>query len=188
MEQHGSIVGSIGERLKAGDVSRCRHGGINRNDWRNIDLINHHIETLPRKQRRRTIIGHADRHGIGIRTIRLSSSPGAPLIVIPAGAPASRLYVFPFAGTSESVDEAVTFNAPSSFIVCVDIAASTGAVFTSLTVTEIVSKSFELGDPLSVTRTVIGNVPGPCASVGVHVNAPLVALIEAPDGAPASRA
>ena len=41
------------------------------------------------------------------------------------------------------------------------IAARTGAAFTSLTVTLIVSESFRAGVPLSVTMTVIGNTPGP---------------------------
>src|SRR3990172_6128453 len=67
------------------------------------------------------------------------------------------------------------------------IGASTGATFTSLTVTVIVSKSLSAGEPLSVTRTVIGYgpEPGPCASVGVQVNAP-PAVIAAPAGAPES--
>src|SRR6185503_18110388 len=52
------------------------------------------------------------------------------------------------------------------------------------TVTWISSESLRLPVPLSVTMTVIGNVPGPCASVGVQVNAP-PAVIAAPAGAPA---
>src|SRR4030066_486398 len=65
------------------------------------------------------------------------------------------------------------------------IGASTGATFTSLTVTVIVSKSLSAGEPLSVTRTVIGYgpEPGPCASVGVQVHPP-PAVIAAPAGAP----
>src|SRR3990170_5763947 len=65
------------------------------------------------------------------------------------------------------------------------IGASNGATFTSLTVTWIVSVSNSDPVPLSVTRTVIGNEPGPCASVGVQVNAP-PAVIAAPAGAPES--
>src|SRR6185503_17850096 len=52
------------------------------------------------------------------------------------------------------------------------------------TVTWISSESLRLPVPLSVTMTVIGYVPGPCASVGVQVNAP-PAVIAAPAGAPA---
>ena len=52
--------------------------------------------------------------------------------------------------------------------------------------TVIASKSLKAGVPLSVARIVIGNAPGPCASVGVQENAPVEALIVAPAGAPAS--
>jgi hypothetical protein len=47
----------------------------------------------------------------------------------------------------------------------------------------IASKSFIAGLPLSVTRTVTGNVP---LAVGVQLKAPVEPLIVAPDGAPAS--
>jgi hypothetical protein len=63
---------------------------------------------------------------------------------------------------------------------------TTGATFTSFTVIVMVSESIAGGAPLSVTRTVVGNDPGPCASVGVHVKAPDAPLIEAPAGAPVS--
>src|SRR5262245_41126532 len=43
--------------------------------------------------------------------------------------------------------------------------------------------SLRLGEPLSLTRTITLFVLGPCASVGVQVNTPLVALILAPGGA-----
>src|SRR5437867_4492279 len=67
------------------------------------------------------------------------------------------------------------------------MAASTGATFTSLTTTVNVFASLNAGEPLSVTRTVTALVLGPCASVGVQVNTPLVALMLAPAGAPGSR-
>src|SRR6267378_2976262 len=62
-----------------------------------------------------------------------------------------------------------------------------GALFTSLTVTVKLRTSLSAGDPLSVTRTVMVFVPGPCGSVGVQKYKPLLELIEAPEGAPASR-
>ena len=65
------------------------------------------------------------------------------------------------------------------------MAPRTGGRFTSLTVTLNVSKSFNAGEPLSVTRTVTENTPGPFVSFGVQVNAPPVVML-APTGAPAS--
>ena len=62
------------------------------------------------------------------------------------------------------------------------IAASTGALFTSFTTTVKLFVSLKLGTPLSVTRTVIVLVPGPCVSLGVQLNTPLLALMLAPDG------
>src|SRR4030065_1051639 len=84
-----------------------------------------------------------------------------------------------------SVAVAVNVTGLPAVPVLLAIGASTGATFTSFTVTWIVSVSNSGGVPLSVTRTVIGNEPGPCASVGVQVNAPPV-VIAAPAGAPAS--
>src|SRR2546427_12112913 len=49
----------------------------------------------------------------------------------------------------------------------------------------IVSKSLIAGIPLSVTRTVTGLLPT-WPAVGVQLNAPVVPLIVAPAGAPAS--
>src|SRR6185503_15611892 len=65
--------------------------------------------------------------------------------------------------------------------------SSVGVLFTSVTVIVNVRASLAGGDPSSVTRTVIGLVLGPCASLGVQVKRPLLELIEAPLGAPASR-
>src|SRR5438105_4157052 len=62
-----------------------------------------------------------------------------------------------------------------------------GALFTSLTMIVMVSKALSTGEPLSLTRIVTLFVLGPCASVGVQLNRPLVGLIVAPDGAPGSR-
>src|SRR6185436_13408725 len=65
--------------------------------------------------------------------------------------------------------------------------ASVGGAFTSLTMTVKVLVSLPEGEPLSVTRTVIELVLGPWASVGVQLKRPLLELIEAPLGTPASR-
>src|SRR5205814_9082209 len=64
------------------------------------------------------------------------------------------------------------------------MAASTGATLTSLTVMVNVSSSKRLGEPLSVTRTVTGKLPGPWASVGVQGKTPVVGWMLAPAGAP----
>ena len=60
---------------------------------------------------------------------------------------------------------------------------NTGAWFTPCTVIEITSKSLIAGLPLSVTRTVTGNVP---EAEGVQLKAPVDPLIVAPEGAPGS--
>src|SRR5258708_5035178 len=46
----------------------------------------------------------------------------------------------------------------------------------------IVSSSKRFGEPLSVTRTVRVKLPGPWASVGVHVNTPVAGAMLAPAG------
>ena len=62
-----------------------------------------------------------------------------------------------------------------------------GGVLAELTTTVNVLASFKAGEPLSVTRTVMEFVLGACCAVGVQVNAPEEELIEAPEGAPASK-
>src|SRR5258705_10234097 len=57
---------------------------------------------------------------------------------------------------------------------------SDGATFTSVTPSEMAASVFATP---SLTRTVNGYVPGPCASVGVQEKAPLVAPIVAQEGA-----
>ena len=64
--------------------------------------------------------------------------------------------------------------------------ARTGATLTSVTLIVIAAVPLRAGVPLSVARMVTGKVPGPCASVGVQLNAPVPAPIVAPAGAPAS--
>src|SRR5258706_6770997 len=62
-----------------------------------------------------------------------------------------------------------------------------GALFTSFTMMVNVRESLREGEPPSLTRTVMLFVLGPCASLGVQVNKPLLALIDAPDGEPGSK-
>ena len=105
----------------------------------------------------------------------------------PAGAPASRLNVSVLSGRSVSLAVAANVNSTPSSTAWSPIGSSTGARFTSLTAIVIVSKSSKAGVPLSVTRTVTLNVPGPSASVGVQLKTPVCGSIVAPAGAPASR-
>src|SRR6266571_901684 len=86
------------------------------------------------------------------------------------------------AGRSESVAVAVALSAVCSAMVCVPGTVSTGAVFTSVTITRKLLVTLMLGVPSSKTRTVTVLVLGPCASVGVQVMAPLVSML-APVGA-----
>src|SRR6266851_1484194 len=62
-----------------------------------------------------------------------------------------------------------------------------GALFTSLTITVKLLVSLSGGLPLSVTRTVMTLVLGPCASVGVQVRTPVAESSVIPPG-PATRA
>src|SRR5439155_1396294 len=107
-------------------------------------------------------------------------APVEPLIVAPAGAPASNENVSVFAGTSPSVAVAVKVTGVPTVPVLFPIAARTGAWFTSFTVIVIAAVPFIAGDPLSVATMVTGYVPGPCASVGVQLKAPVEAPIVAP--------
>src|SRR6185312_13610701 len=87
--------------------------------------------------------------------VQLKAPVPAPIVApVAAGVPSVNDHAIVFAGRSESV--AFTVNVIAS---------------TSLAV---------VGVPLSVTRTVIGNDPGPCASVGVQLNAPDAPPIVAP--------
>jgi hypothetical protein len=122
------------------------------------------------------LLGPCDSVGVQLNT------PLPLLIVIPDGAPASRLYVKVLAGTSPSLAVAVNVKVLPSLIVWLAMAAKTGALFASFTVTVKLLVSLRLGEPLSVTRTVIVFVLGPCDSLGVQLNTPLLALMLAPDG------
>src|SRR5439155_12953411 len=107
-------------------------------------------------------------------------APVEPLIVAPAGAPAANDHVIVFAGTSPSVAVAVKVTGATSVIVLLPSDARTGAWFTSFTVIVIAAVPFIAGLPLSVATMVTGYTPGPCASVGVQLKAPVAAPIVAP--------
>src|SRR5260370_1268624 len=87
------------------------------------------------------------------------------------------------AGISGSVAELVTVKVVSSLIVCVGGTVKVGALFTSLTMTVKLLASLSGGIPLSVTRTVMTLVLGPCASVGVQVSTPVAESSVIPFGA-----
>src|SRR5207244_3923226 len=114
------------------------------------------------------------------------NTPLLALIVAPAGA-LIKLNDIALAGTSGSLAVIASVNRLPSGMVCGARVANTGALFTSFTTTVKVFKSLRLGTPLSVTRTVTGFVLGPCASLAVHVNTPVLGLMLAPAGAPGSK-
>src|SRR5260370_29136420 len=84
---------------------------------------------------------------------------------------------------SGSVAVAVTLRGVSSFIVLLVGGVNVGALFTSLTMMVKLLVSLSGGMPLSVTRTVMTFVLGPCASVGVQVKTPVAGLSVALPGA-----
>src|SRR5262245_31610332 len=109
------------------------------------------------------------------------NTPVLGSIAAPTGAP-TRLNVSTCAGRSASVADAVKVNSVNSITERLPIAPSSGAALASMTVTVMVSVSLRLP---SLTTTSNVYVPGPCASVGVQVNTPVLASIAAPAGAPA---
>ena len=110
-----------------------------------------------------------------------------PGLILAPGGGASKLKLSTFAGTSTSSAVMVNVSVLSSLIVLSKIGSSTGALFTSFTTTVKLFAALKLGDPLSLTRTLIVFVLGPCVSLGVQVNIPVAGLMLAPAGAPASR-
>src|SRR5881296_104977 len=86
------------------------------------------------------------------------------------------------AGRSVSVAQLVRTNALSSLMVWLAGTVSTGARFTSFTITVKLLLSLNGGVPLSVTLIVIGFVLGPCASVGVQANTPVLGSTLTPAG------
>src|SRR6266702_965466 len=113
------------------------------------------------------------------------STPVAESSVIPLG-PATKENVSVLAGISGSVAVLVTLKVESSLIVWVGGVVSTGGLFTSLTMTVIVSAPLSGGTPLSVTRMVIEFVLGPWVSLGVQLKRPVAGSMLAPAGAPGS--
>src|SRR5437867_7758892 len=102
-------------------------------------------------------------------------------MLAPAGGVPVSENVSVWAGESASVALAVNVYAASSGNVALaGTPESTGATFTSVTPSEMAASVFATP---SLTRTVNGYVPGPCASVGVQENTPLVPPIIAPEGA-----
>src|SRR5439155_22547315 len=83
---------------------------------------------------------------------------------------------------SASLAVLVTTRVPSWLMIWVAGTARTGARFTSFTITAKLLLSLNGGVPLSVTLTVIRFVLGPCASVGVQVNTPLLGSTVTPAG------
>src|SRR5438876_10055539 len=87
------------------------------------------------------------------------------------------------AGRSVSVAQLVRTNALSSLMVWSAGTVTTGARFTSFTITVKLLLSLNGGVPLSVTLIAIRFVLGPWASVGVQVNKPLLESRLTPLGA-----
>src|SRR5205823_617778 len=87
------------------------------------------------------------------------------------------------AGRSASLAVLVTTRALSSLIVWSAGTVSTGALFTSRSEERRVGVAQRGGVPMSVSRTVIKLVLGPCASVGLQVSTPALAPRRTPVGA-----
>src|SRR5688572_348753 len=92
----------------------------------------------------------------------------------------------PFAGRSGSVAVTVNDSSVPSLTVRSPTALNTGGTLTSLTLTVIVSRCSNTGEPSSVTTTSKVYEPGPWASVGVHEKTPDTGSIAAPTGAPSN--
>src|SRR5580765_7763380 len=99
----------------------------------------------------RTVIGNEPTAG-GVQL----KAPVEALIVAPAGAPASSENARVLAGMSASVAVAVKANSVPWATLLFEMAARTGATFTSLTVIVIAAVPLRAGDPLSVARMVTG--------------------------------
>src|SRR5262245_37810611 len=109
------------------------------------------------------------------------NTPVTGLMAAPAGG-FSRLNVSTSVGPSGSVAVTFTVNIVPSFTVWFWIAASAGARFTDPTTAMKLCVALRGGDPLSMTRTAMVFMPG-APWPGVQVNAPLLGLMLAPEGA-----
>src|SRR3954463_4703111 len=116
------------------------------------------------------VLGPCD--SVGVQEI----APVSVLMVMPAGGE-TKLKASVFVGKSESAAEAETFRGDNSLIVWSTGTVSTGAEFTSFTITWNDFVSLNGGAPSSVTRTVTVFVLGPCDSDGVQEIAPVFVLI-----------
>src|SRR5437870_2147237 len=114
---------------------------------------------------------------VGVQLI----APVAGLMVMPAGE-LTRAKVRSEARRVGSEGIAPTFSAVCSLIVWSAGTLSTGARFTSLTITWNVLVTLKAGTPLSVTLTLTMFVLGPCPSVGVQLIAPVAGLMVMPAG------
>src|ERR1051326_9244616 len=109
-------------------------------------------------------------------------APLLPSMLMPAGA-VNRAKVSVLAGISASVAVALTLKVVCSATVWSPGTVSTGARFTSFTITLKLFVALRLGLPLSLTRTVTRFVLGPWLSPGVQVIAPLLLSMLMPAGA-----
>src|SRR5262245_8679011 len=104
-------------------------------------------------------------------------------MLAPGGAPTSE-NVSVWAGTSESVAVAVNvYGASSGMVALAGTFAIAGAALASCCVRGP-GAAVSVVPSLPRTETAYGPAPGPCASLGVHVNTPLEAPMLAPAGAP----
>src|SRR3954470_7653050 len=115
------------------------------------------------------------------------STPFVALIVDVGGAPGSRLKVTPFAGISGSVAELEIVRMDPTWSARLATGARIGGAFVSSTYTVNICVDICAGGPGSMIYTIIKFVLGPCNSVGVQVNKPLVGSIIAPAGALVAR-
>ncbi len=91
------------------------------------------------------------------------------------------------AGWSLSVAARFTVSSVNSATVRLVTAASTGALFTSVTTIATACVANVPALFVSTSRTRTRFVVGPSASVGIQLKTPFVAFTEAPDGDPAAR-
>ncbi len=135
-----------------------------------------------------------EENGVQVAPLSREYQSGSPACVdtaIPVTAPASlslTLSAPPAGGSRSAIAGTSVPTAPtgvsglSTWPIGTELRSNTGAALASLTVTVSVSRSESVGLPLSVTTTSNVNVPGPCDSVGVQLNRPVVGSILAPAG------
>src|ERR1043165_9743414 len=102
------------------------------------------------------------------------NTPLLELMAALVGAFAPRLNVKELVGISGSLATFVMTSAVNSKTVRLEMADKNGGRLLSSTMTEKLCVVLRLGEPLSVTMTEMKFEPGPCASVGVQVNTPVL--------------